>query len=415
MKRESFERRKSAIAGAATLYLVATACASWAIHLPGIRESTYYIPGLTLIVLGFPASLFVYKFPWSRYPVNLFLIVGIAACVHLGFFLWATDGSQSVFWPYLLFIVLGSTAYYRDRWPLIILAVLSVGVLFSPLAYERAVTNLFWGKLTIQSLVILVSFVFGRWMFESIEQGSLQVAMLQRGRNDFLLAVAHQLKTPLTSLRVTLDLMKEAAKKKEGSTKDDNLVNAALRSEQRIEKQLERIFEFFRLRSGDIALEMQAGDMEKLVNSVLEFLRPQIETKKLRITLSMPFPVPKVMMDTARIETVLMNLLQNAVDFSPVQGEVRVSAQVLYTSLLVKVKDSGPGVSRNERNQIFEAFHRGYKVPAADTRSSTGMGLGLAIAKSIVELHKGKVWVESEQGEGAEFCFSLPLTLPPFS
>ncbi len=401
--------------GAAALYLVATACATWTFHLPGIRGVSDYIPALTLIALGFPASLFVYKFPWRRYQVNLFLIVGIMACIHLGVFMWATGGSESIFWPYLLFVALGSTAYYRDRWPLVILAILSVAVLYSPVVYERAASDLFWGEVTVESLVVVVSFVFGRWMFRNIEESSMQVAILQKSRNDFLLAVAHQLKTPLTSLRVPLDLMKQRGSKKTDDPSDTKLIDGAIRSEQRIEKQVERILEFFRLRSGDIALDMQPSSVGALTASALEYLSPQIDSKKLRISQDIAPTLSKVMIDPARIETVLVNLLQNAVDFTPAQGEIRISAQVLYSSLLIKVKDGGPGIPQGERKRVFEAFYRGDKVPTADTRSSTGVGLGLAIAKDIVELHNGKIWVEGERSEGAEFCFTLPLVPPPFS
>jgi two-component system phosphate regulon sensor histidine kinase PhoR len=134
-----------------------------------------------------------------------------------------------------------------------------------------------------------------------------------------------------------------------------------------------------------------------------ERLRPQVERAGLVLRIEAPGDLPQVRIDRNRIEQVLINLIHNAVKFTPEGGEILVGADVIDGMLRVSVHDTGAGITAEDLPRIFERF---YKTDAA--RRSAGSGLGLAIAKHIVQSHGGTIWAESTPGHGATFYFTLP-------
>jgi two-component system sensor histidine kinase ResE len=256
----------------------------------------------------------------------------------------------------------------------------------------------------------MVTFAIGRWLFHALEQSSRRALNLERSRTDFLFAVAHQLKTPLSSLQVALQALKrERASQFTPGTPEARLLDVAIRSEERIGRQVNRLLEFFRIEAGQMELDLEPVSIATVIENVVEMVHPQMEAKRLRLAVQVPSALPDVTADEERIETVLVNLVQNAVDFTPVEGQITLTAQASNGTVVVKVSDTGPGVPASERSRIFEPFSRTSKTPVADQRGSwSGTGLGLAIAKSIVELHRGRIWAEQTSGKGISFCFSLP-------
>jgi two-component system phosphate regulon sensor histidine kinase PhoR len=143
---------------------------------------------------------------------------------------------------------------------------------------------------------------------------------------------------------------------------------------------------------------------EDLVGRAAARLTPQTERAGLDLVIAVPAGLPNVRADRARIEQVLLNLVHNAVKFTPAGGTITIGGRVEGNSLAVSVKDTGVGITEEELPRIFERF---YKTDKA--RRSDGTGLGLAIAKHIVQAHGGAIGVVSRQGEGARFTFTLPL------
>lgn len=139
------------------------------------------------------------------------------------------------------------------------------------------------------------------------------------------------------------------------------------------------------------------------MRSVLRRLKAK--TPDVSITLSIPEHLPIVMADRDRIEEVLQNLLDNAIKYSPHHPEISVSCYATGEEVIVSVRDSGMGISVREQEQIFERFQR---VGDPPSRSTPGAGLGLYIARAIIEAHGGRIWVESTLREGSTFSFSLP-------
>ena len=143
---------------------------------------------------------------------------------------------------------------------------------------------------------------------------------------------------------------------------------------------------------------------DDLIGRSAERLKPQTERARLSLVIEVAAGLPKVRADRARVEQVLLNLIHNAIKFTPAGGTITISGWIEGDSLAVSVKDTGVGITEDEVPRIFERF---YKTDKA--RRSDGTGLGLAIAKHIVQAHGGMIGVASKIGEGAMFTFTLPL------
>ncbi|MBK8049015.1 MAG: hypothetical protein IPK16_19020 [Anaerolineales bacterium] len=147
-----------------------------------------------------------------------------------------------------------------------------------------------------------------------------------------------------------------------------------------------------------------------LILPVVERLRPQATRAGLTLTVVVPEGLPQVMVDADRIRQVIINLVHNAIKFTPPGGFITVSARAVSDGVIISVADTGTGIPREDQPRIFERF---YKADRA--RSGGGTGLGLAIAKHTMQAHNGRIWVESVEGNGSTFSFSLPLVNIPFT
>lgn len=142
------------------------------------------------------------------------------------------------------------------------------------------------------------------------------------------------------------------------------------------------------------------------MHEVMETVKPMAAEKPVLLEVDVPEPSVLVWADRDKVTQVLMNIIGNAIKFTPAQGRVTVSASSNGESVQISVSDTGPGVPPDEREKIFAKFYQGAEANGANSK---GTGLGLAIAKALVELHDGKIWVESELGHGSTFSFTLPV------
>jgi two-component system phosphate regulon sensor histidine kinase PhoR len=168
---------------------------------------------------------------------------------------------------------------------------------------------------------------------------------------------------------------------------------------------VQELLELARIESGQAPLRLQEVPVVSVIGPGAERLRPQAERSNLSLSIDLPASLPLIMVDPDRVQQVVINLVHNAIKFTPEGGNVGVTAQAGAEAdeVVVTVRDSGVGIASEDLARIFERF---YKADRA--RSGGGTGLGLAIAKHIVQAHGGRIWAESVPGRGSTFFFTLP-------
>ncbi|MFN2262752.1 MAG: ATP-binding protein [Anaerolineales bacterium] len=255
-------------------------------------------------------------------------------------------------------------------------------------------------KMVIQALAIPLS--------ESLPGSTLmvfhdvtRVRHLEIVRKDFISNISHELRTPLASLKALTETLQD------GALNDKKVANHFL---NRIEIEVDSIslivqelLELSRVESGKVPLNLEAVAPCTLINSSVERLRLQAETGGLSLQVDCPDGLPEVLADYSRLEQVLVNLLHNAIKFTPSGGSITVSCRQSERQILFAISDTGVGIPTEDIPRIFERF---YKADRA--RAGGGTGLGLAISRHIIEAHQGEIWAESIEGRGSKFTFSVP-------
>ena len=222
-------------------------------------------------------------------------------------------------------------------------------------------------------------------------------------KQEFLSALSHELQTPLTALIASAGLLAEELER-EPSNSRVRLIQNILHSASNLQNRLAELLELSQAKTARFRINRKAVDFSTLARKVAEEFAPLMKEKRQSLVLKVPATVI-VTADEQRLEQILLNLISNAIKFTPRGGQITFRAKEDKANLIVEVQDTGPGISREEQLKLFHPY---YRIPA-DRHRFPGLGLGLAITKQLVELHNGRIWVESEPGKGSTFAFSLPL------
>jgi two-component system phosphate regulon sensor histidine kinase PhoR len=229
-----------------------------------------------------------------------------------------------------------------------------------------------------------------------------ELQRLEKSRRELVSNVSHELATPIASVKAIVETLQE------GAINDPIAANLFLGKAEnemtRLAQLVQKLGELSRLDSGEVSLEIAHQDIGQLIQQTVERFQPQAERAGLSLNLELPTNLPPVAVDKVEIEKAMVNLLHNAVKFTPPGGQIIVWAKAEKDKVVVSVADSGVGIPAEHLPYIFQRFHK-----VDQSRASEGVGLGLAIAKHIIQAHRGEIWVESEEGKGATFSFSLPL------
>ncbi|MBN1979441.1 MAG: PAS domain S-box protein [Anaerolineae bacterium] len=220
-------------------------------------------------------------------------------------------------------------------------------------------------------------------------------------KSTFVSVVSHELKTPVALIKGYADtlLRKDACWDQE--TMQESL-GVILEETDRLNHLIDNLLDASRLQAGALSLEMDQVALDALAERVATRFRTQTDSHE--IVTDFPPDLPVVQGDAGRLEQVLNNLLSNAIKYSPDGGRIEISGRALPDEVVVTVTDKGVGIPPEEQTRIFERFVRGARERHQRT---PGAGLGLYLAKAIVEAHGGRIWVESHPGEGAAFSFAL--------
>jgi two-component system, OmpR family, phosphate regulon sensor histidine kinase PhoR len=238
-------------------------------------------------------------------------------------------------------------------------------------------------------------------------QDMTRLRQLETIRREFISNISHELRTPLASLKALAETLQDSAI-------DDPVTSR--RFLQQIESEVDslsqmvsELLELARIESGKVPLQFKSLSPSEIIQPAIDRLGLQAERAGVSIRLELQQDVPDVLADQNRIEQVVVNLLHNAIKFTPSGGMIEIKTtpgedQNIPDHLVFSLRDTGSGISPDDLPRIFERF---YKADRA--RSSGGTGLGLAIARHLVEAHGGRIWVESQLGSGSTFYFSLPI------
>lgn len=229
-----------------------------------------------------------------------------------------------------------------------------------------------------------------------------QRKLIERQKDDFVGYVTHELKTPITSLLAFLQLL-QGYHKTTGDKKSQFLLAKASGQLERLTNLLNSFTHVYKAQTGMLDLQKEKVDLYELVKETVEMF--QYTTSSHAITIH-GRTTTIIYADKERLRQVFSNLLINAIKYSPNAGSIIVRIREERKNIIVSVQDFGPGVPKEVQNRIFERF---FRVNNKKEYSIKGLGLGLYIALEIIKAHKGKLWIESTEGKGAIFSFSLPI------
>ena len=241
-------------------------------------------------------------------------------------------------------------------------------------------------------------------LFSEIEEKGRELESANKHKSEFLANMSHELRTPLNAILGYTELIL------------DNIYGDVPEKIQEVLERLEKsgrhllglindVLDLSKIEAGQLTLSLNEYSMGEVIQTVFTSVEALATEKKLELKVKVPKDLTTGKGDEQRIAQVLLNLLGNAIKFTE-EGEVQVEAGVSNETFLISVSDSGPGLSEADQKKIFEEFHQ---ADGSSTRAKGGTGLGLSISKKIIDMHGGRIWVESTPGKGSTFRFTLPI------
>ncbi len=235
---------------------------------------------------------------------------------------------------------------------------------------------------------------------EGERESARRLQELNRVKSDLLITVSHELRTPLTSVRTAAEMLLEEEENQNPGGVNVRLARSIAKGANRLAALVSELGDVSREDDFAPRLELEPLPAREMASGAVALINPLLAAKQQTLSVEIEKPEPIVRVDRRRFEQVVLNLLSNAHRHTPAGGHIQVRISGAGNEVVIAVTDSGPGVVEAERELIFEPFFRGDK---------SGLGLGLAIAKSVVELHNGRIWVEENpQGGGSTFFVALP-------
>jgi signal transduction histidine kinase len=234
-----------------------------------------------------------------------------------------------------------------------------------------------------------------------------QTLEIDRLKSDFVAVVSHELRTPLAVVLGNLELLGDE-RFWTLNPQQSQFLKSATTNSHRLLLLINDILDFSKLENSSLPMTMSPNELSEVVKQAAENLTRLFEERELNLRLDLASDLPLAEMDEQRIAQVLTNLISNAIKFSPAGAPVEVTVRQENGSAVVRVRDHGEGIRREDMPRLFKKFSQ---LDSRSTRKVGGTGLGLAICKGIVEAHGGRIWAESEPGEGSTFAFTLPLAV----
>jgi signal transduction histidine kinase len=333
-------------------------------------------------------------------------------------------GQASLFGPTSTLVFLVLTSYAIVRKELFGIKVLLTTLLIILITILLFADLIFFSDNTLArfaKIFILVIFLyFGYMLIKSVlreikrreqlekltrqlEEANINLKKLDKAKSEFVSIASHQLRTPLTAIKGYISMALEGMYG-QFDDKFTNVLKNVYSSNEELINLVNDLLNLSRIEAGKIKLESEMVDMDELLKAIINKLKINADQKGLIINHKLN-SLPKISIDRDKIRQVILNLLDNAIKYTQ-KGEIIISSEKQKNNLIVKISDTGMGLNEEEMSNLFMSFKRGESGPKLHTE---GSGLGLYIAKKFIDLHKGKIWAESEgKGKGSTFFISLP-------
>ena len=232
-------------------------------------------------------------------------------------------------------------------------------------------------------------------------QDLTELRNLQTTRRDLIGNISHEFRTPLAGIKAMVETLRDGAVDDRETARD--FLTRIDDDVERLTQLVVELTELSRIETGKAELMLEPVNLNLLVEEIITQLSPQVERRQLSIDKKPAADLPSVQADKTRIRQVIVNLVHNAIKFTSPDGKITIATQVHGGSVTVDISDTGIGIAKSDLPHVFERFYKGDRA-----RSGGGTGMGLAIAKHVVEAHGGKILVQSEEGKGSTFSLSLP-------
>ncbi len=226
---------------------------------------------------------------------------------------------------------------------------------------------------------------------------------LDRLKSEFVMAASHELKTPLTSMEMSIGLLQEKLSSKPGE-KEHQLLDVLGEETRRLIALVNDLLDLSRIEAGKMEMDFERVSLAAIFERMMALFKAQAEERQIELSFNITYDLPAVKADLNKVSWVLSNLITNALRYIETGGYIRLSAEQIGPQIHISVSDDGTGIPYEYQSKIFEKF-----VQVKDDRTSGASGLGLAISKEIVRAHGGTIWVNSTPGEGSTFTFTLPI------
>jgi len=415
-------------------------------HVEIVTNEVKAIPGILMPFLGMYIFLFAIlsfytivkkyrhangleKIQWRIISIGLFLTFALMLSLNYLLVIFASNTNFIKFGHlYHLPIIIGfSYALIKHKMMDIKLIVsqalsilLSLFLLFEVLTSENII------QLVMNFFIFIFVLIISIWLVknvireikqrEKLEQltqelqfANVRLKQLDEAKTEFLSITSHQLRTPLSAIKGYLSMLEEGDFGKL-SKKQADIIGILLRNSERLIRLINIFLNISRIESGRLKITKSPNDLNKLINDIIKSLQIEADQKHIHLDFK-PIELPMLPFDSDKLSDVILNLVDNAIKYTPLGGTVAIAAKLKDNYMVVSVHDNGIGIAYEELDQLFEKFRRGKEINKVDT---SGNGLGLYIAKKIIEGHGGNIWAESEgENKGSIFKFTLPLTDEP--
>lgn len=238
-------------------------------------------------------------------------------------------------------------------------------------------------------------------LFQEIQSAYKRLSELDHLKTEFINIASHELRTPLATLLAYTTILDA-----EVTGESREYLEQVFDSAMQLKSIIDEMVSLQRIDTGEALVKAVEIDMDAILNALVDEIRPLAASKRLTLSIDTASVALPVKTDAQVLRLILGSLLSNAVKFTPEGGAIQITSQVEGRSLVIAIKDTGVGIPEHELERIFERF---YQVEDSMTRVHGGIGLGLAIAREMVDLIDGRLWVESQVGKGSTFYLSLPI------